>query len=283
MADMEKNISRQTRRRFIQQISFASALFLTGRITDLSAEEVHGLRAKVKLRFVLASDFHYGQPNTAFDEMTDQAINQINLFNKSSRIDFCVLNGDIIHDEKNLLPLVKKRTDNLEVPYYVVRGNHDMVTDELWNEVWKMPLNHSFEAKGSAFILADTSNVEGTYVSPDLQWLKEKLEQYKSKKNVFLVLHIPQAKWTEHAIDTPDFFELIHKYPNVRAGFHGHVHDQDGVFMARNIPFLFDSHVGGSWGTPYRGFRVVELLIDGTLVTYMMNPTEKLTELKYMA
>jgi hypothetical protein len=53
--------------------------------------------------------------------------------------------------------------------------------------------------------------------------------------------------------------------------------------MARNIPFLFDSHVGGSWGTPYRGFRVVELLNDGTLVTYMMNPTEKLTELKYMA
>ena len=280
---MEKSIKRQTRRSFIQQISIASALLLSGRITDLSAAEVYDLKAKVKLRFVLASDFHYGQPNTAFDEMTDKVINQINLFNKSNRIDFCMLNGDIIHNEENLLPLVKKKTDNLQVPYYVVRGNHDMVTDELWNEVWKMPLNHSFEAKGSAFILADTSNIQGTYVSPDLQWLKEKLEQYKSKKNVFLVLHIPQAKWTEHAIDTPDFFELIHKYPNVRAGFHGHVHDQDGVFMARNVPFLFDSHVGGSWGTPYRGFRVVELLNDGTLVTYMMNPTEKLTELKYMA
>lgn len=279
---MEKNISGQTRRRFIKQISFASALLLTGRITDLSAEEVYGLKAKVKLRFVLASDFHYGQPNTAFDEMADKVINQINLFNKNNAIDFCVLNGDIIHNEENLLPLVKKKTDNLQVPYYVVRGNHDMVTDELWNEVWKMPLNHSFEAKGSAFILADTSNIQGTYVSPDLQWLKEMLEKYKSKKNVFLILHIPQAKWTEHAIDTPEFFELIHKYPNVRAGFHGHVHDQDGVFMARNIPFLFDSHVGGSWGTPYRGFRVVELLNDGTLLTYMMNPTEKQGELKYL-
>lgn len=278
---MGKDINSQTRRKFIQQISLASALLLSGRITDLSAEEVYGLKAKVKLRFVLASDFHYGQPNTKFDEMTDTVINQINLFNKNNRIDFCVLNGDIIHNEENLLPLVKKKTDNLQVPYYVVRGNHDMVTEELWNEVWKMPLNHSFEAKGSAFILADTSNVQGTYVSPDLQWLKEKLEQYKSKKNVFLILHIPQAKWTDHAIDTPEFFELIHKYPNVRAGFHGHVHDQDGVFMAKNIPFLFDSHVGGNWGTPYRGFRVVELLIDGTLITYMMNPTEKLAELKY--
>jgi excinuclease ABC subunit C len=87
-------------------------------------------------------------------------------------------------------------------------------------------------------------------IAQELKERLELLEQYKSKKNVFLVLHIPQAKWTEHAIDTPDFFELIHKYPNVRAGFHGHVHDQDGVFMARYIPFLFDSHLGGSWGTP---------------------------------
>jgi predicted phosphodiesterase len=278
---METNVKSESRRKFIQQISLASALLLGGRITDLSAQEVFGLKAKVKLRFVLASDFHYGQPETAFDEMTDKVINQINLFNKSNRIDFCVLNGDIIHNEENLLPLVKKKTDNLQVPYYVVRGNHDMVTDELWNEVWKMPLNHSFEAKGSTFILADTSNIKGTYVSPDLKWLKEQLEQYKNKNNVFLVLHIPQALWTNHAIDTPEFFELIHKYPNIRAGFHGHVHDQDGVFMAKNIPFLFDSHVGGNWGTPYKGFRVVELLHDRTLITYMMNPTEKQAELKY--
>jgi hypothetical protein len=57
---------------------------------------------------------------------------------------------------------------------------------------------------------------------------------------------------------------------------HGHEHDQDGVKMIDNIPFMFDSHVGGNWGTPYRGFRVVELLNDGTLISYMMNPTEKL-------
>jgi hypothetical protein len=51
--------------------------------------------------------------------------------------------------------------------------------------------------------------------------------------------------------------------------------------MVDNIPFMFDSHVGGSWGTPYKGFRVLELLSDGTLLTYMMNPTEKLAELRY--
>lgn len=278
---MKENISNQSRRRFIHQISLASALLLSGKITDLSAEDVYSLKAKVKLRFALASDFHYGQPNTPFEETTANIIKQINLFNKSNRIDFCVLNGDLIHNEKSFLPIVKKKTDLLEVPYYVTRGNHDMVTDELWNEVWRMPLNHSFEFKDSAFILADTSNEQGTYESPDLRWLEGKLEEYKSNKNIFLVLHIPQAKLTENAIDSPGFFELIHKYPNIRAGFYGHEHDQDGVKMARNIPFLFDSHVGGNWGTPYKGFRVVELLNNGTLITYMMNPTVKLGELSY--
>ena len=278
---MEKNFKDQSRRLFIRQISLASALLLSGKITDLSAEEVYGLKSKVKLRFVVASDFHYGQPDTAFNEMTEKVISQINLFNKTNKLNFCVINGDIIHNEKSFLPLVKKKIDQLDVPYFVTRGNHDMVTSEFWNEVWKMPLNHSFETKDAAFILADTSNEQGTYVSPDLVLLESKLEQYKNKKNVFLILHIPQAKWTKHAIDTPDFFTLIKKYPNIRAGLHGHEHDQDGVKMVNNIPFLFDSHVGGNWGTPYNGFRVLELLSDGTLLTYMMNPTEKLAVLNF--
>ncbi len=278
---MDKKINDQSRRKFISQISLATALLLSGRITDLSAEEVYELKAKVKLRFAVASDSHYGQPNTAFDAMMDKVINQINTFHKSDPLDFCIINGDIIHNEAALLPLAKIRIDELRVPYYVTRGNHDMVTEEFWNDVWKIPVNHSFTIKNSAVLLADTSNERGIYLAPDLDWMKEKLDEYKSKKNVFLFLHIPQAKWTANAIDTPAFFELIKKYPNIRAGFHGHEHDQDGVKMVGNIPFLFDSHIGGNWGTPYKGFRVIELLNDGTLVTYMMNPMEKLAELRY--
>jgi hypothetical protein len=46
--------------------------------------------------------------------------------------------------------------------------------------------------------------------------------------------------------------------------------------MRDNIPFLFDSHFGGNWGTNYKGFRVVELLKDHSMLTYLMNPTEKI-------
>jgi Icc protein len=270
-----------SRRLFIRNISFASAVLLTGKINFLSAAEVAELETKVQLRFAIASDFHYGQPDTLFEQMASTVIQQMNSFHKDSKLDFCVLNGDLIHNEKTFMPQVKQIADQLKVPYYVTRGNHDHVTPEEWKAVWGTALNHDHTVKKIPIILGDTSNEKGDYLSPGLAWLEERLEAHKQHPHVFLFLHIPQYKWTKNAIDTPAFFTLIHRYPNVRAVFHGHEHDQDGVNMHGKLPFLFDSHVGGNWGTAYKGFRVVELLDDGTLVTYMMNPGVKMNELKY--
>lgn len=247
----------------------------------LSANYVLGLRSKVKLRFVVASDVHYGQPNTPFEQMTETVVNQINLFHQQSPLDFSVVNGDLIHNEKAFLPLVKGKLDALKMPYYVTRGNHDMVTPEYWNSVWGMPLNHDIVVKGNGILLGDTSNEQGVYLSPDLSWLNKTLETHKDKNQVFIFLHIPQAKWTKNGISTPEVFDIIKKYPNVKAVFHGHEHDQDGAQMVEKVPYIFDAHVGGNWGTPYKGFRVVELLKDNSMITYMMNPTDKLNELSF--
>ncbi len=182
----------------------------------------------------------------------------------------------IIHDKKDFLPLAKQKIDALDPAYYVTRGNHDMVSADYWQEVWGMPLNHTVIAKDQAVILADTSNEAGKYLSPNLEWLQEQLEANKKRKHVLLFLHIPQKAWTSNAVNTPGFESLVDKYPNVTAIFHGHEHDQDGVKLLgnRQTPCLFDAHMGGNWGTPYKGFRVVEILKDGTLVSYMMNPDE---------
>lgn len=270
-----------SRRAFIKNVSFATAFLVTGNLRKLSAAELYQMRGKVAMRFVVASDAHYGQPNTAFDEMIEKLINQINLFHKENPLDFCVINGDLIHNEKTLLPKVKQKLDLLTMPWHVTRGNHDMVTEEEWRTVFNKPLNYDAVVKKNALIFGDTSNEKGTYLSPDLVWLQKTLDDHKKQKQIFLFLHIPQAKWTANGIDTPAFFELIHQYPNIKAVFHGHEHDQDGVKMDKNIPFLFDSHIGGNWGTAYKGFRVVELMDDGMMVTYMMNPVEKMAELSY--
>lgn len=270
-----------SRRHFIKNISFATALLVGGGIKFLTASEVHELKAAVKLRFAVASDGHYGQAKTQFDEFFSTITQQINGFHQQNRLDFCVINGDIIHDDKELLLKAKQKIDQLTMPYYVTRGNHDKVSPEHWESVWKTPLNHDVVIRKNAILLGDTSNEKGEYLSPDLKWLEEKLTAHRKLEHTFIFLHIPQAKWTANAIDTPAFFELLKKYPNVKAVFHGHEHDQDGVKMKDNIPYLFDTHFGGNWGTSYKGFRVVELLKDNSMLTYLMNPTEKINILTY--
>lgn len=275
---MDQNSS--TRRSFLKNISLATAFFAVGGFKEIGASVVFENRKNVALRFVVASDAHYGQPGTAYDAMIEKITTQINMFHKETPLDFCVINGDIIHNEKHLLPLAKQKLDALNPKYYVTRGNHDMVTADYWQEVWGMPLNHMVEIKKNAIILGDTSNEDGKYLSPDLNWLAKQLEANKQKKNVFLFLHIPQKAWTANAIDTPGFEALVNQYPNITAIFHGHEHDQDGVKLlgSRQVPCLFDAHMGGNWGTPYKGFRVVEMLKDGTLLSYMMNPSLKINE-----
>ena len=253
-----------------------TAIMASGGFQYISAANLFELRKKVKLRFIVASDAHYGQPETLYDEMAGTFIEKANLFHSNQPCNFCMLNGDIIHDEPHFMPLAKSKFDGLKMPFYVTKGNHDRISDDAWNGIWKMPVNYYFKKRKNTFLLATTSDEEGTYLAPNISWLKEKLEENKKQKNVFIFIHIPQAKWTSHAIDTPEMFELFSDYKNIKAVFHGHVHDQDGIFTKNGIPFVFDAHIGGSWGTEYRGFRVVEVLKNNTLVTYMMNPTEAL-------
>jgi predicted phosphodiesterase len=230
---------------------------------------------------VVASDGHYGQKGTESDSFYETLVKHVSDFNSANKLDFCVINGDIIHDGKDLLTPAKKHLDKLPTKYYVTKGNHDRVSDQYWNEVWGMPVNHEVRLKENTLLLATTSNEQGDYLSPNLEWMKAKLDENKKQTNIFIFIHIPQAKWTENGIETPAFFEMLNSYKNVRGVFHGHEHDQDGVKTVNSLPFMFDSHFGGSWGTSYRGFRVVELVQQKSLLTYIMNPTEKINQASF--
>ena len=269
------------RRDFIKHISSASLVMLGGNVINLTAADAADLRKNTLLRFVVASDGHYGQQGTESDSFYETLVKHVSEFNATNKLDFCVINGDIIHDGKDLLVTAKKHLDKLPAKYYVTKGNHDRVSDQYWNEVWGIPVNHEVRLKENTLLLATTSNEDGDYLSPDLDWMKSKLESNKKQKNVFISIHIPQAKWTKNGIDTPAFFEMLKSYKNVRGVFHGHEHDQDGVKTVDNLPFMFDSHFGGSWGTSYRGFRVVELVKDKSFLTYIMNPTEKINQASF--
>ena len=267
------------RKEFLRITAPAFLLLANGKIVKaqnyLLAEQE---RRKVRLRFVVASDGHYGQPETDYENYFATVVSQINEENEKKSFSFCVINGDIIHDDKQFYPAAKKTLDNLRMKYYVSQGNHDHVTPQEWEAIWSLPLNYDFSHGKNSFLIGTTSNENGEYLCPDIKWFSEKLEEYKNQHNIFIFIHINPGKQTKNAVDCPELFELFAKHKNIRAVFNGHDHDEEGIKMKNDIPFVFDAHFGGNWGTAYRGFRVVEILKDNSGLTYIMNPTEKINE-----
>ena len=267
------------RRDFIKIASPIFVLLANGKIVSANERWINEVaKPKVKLRFVVASDGHYGQPGTDYENYFSALVNRINEEHSRNPFAFGVINGDIIHDDKKHYPGAKAALDKLAMKYYVSQGNHDLVNAAEWESIWKMPVNLDFKIKKNSFLVGTTSNEKGTYLCPDLNWFEQKLEEHKKQDNLFIFIHINPGKLSKFAVDCPPFFELLGKHKNVRAVFNGHDHDAQGIVKKNDIPFMFDAHFGGNWGTEYRGFRVVELLKDNSIVTYIMNPTVKINE-----
>lgn len=271
------------RRKFIKNVSALAIILANGNI--LSAADNLNLdewnKQKVILRFVVTSDGHYGQKDTAFEKYFETLVNRINIEHSKDSFAFCMVNGDIIHDDKILYPAAKKALDKLVLKYYVSQGNHDHATAGEWESIWQIPVNHDFTIKENTFLIATTSNETGAYLCPDIKWIEAKLEQHKQQKNIFIFLHINPGKQTKNAVDCPALFTVFAKYKNIRAVFNGHDHDEDSIKIKEEIPFIFDAHFGGNWGTAYRGFRVVEILKDNSIITYIMNPLDKINEASF--
>ncbi|HXI01454.1 MAG TPA: metallophosphoesterase [Sphingobacteriaceae bacterium] len=262
------------RRKFITGISCISILLADGKV--VKATELLVPKSKLKLRFFVASDGHYGQPDIPSDEYFKTLVESVNSWNKTDKAKFIAINGDIIHDKKEFLLPAKQWLEKLDIPYYVTKGNHDTVEDDYWNKTFNTSLNYSFKKGSDAFVFANTSNLKGEYVCPDVKWMEAELNKYKGYNNIFIFIHITPIKWTAHGIDWPQLIELFTHYPNIRAVFNGHDHQQDDIKVKNNISYLFDGHFGGSWGVPYRGFRMVEIYTDNTIQTCLFDPTAKL-------
>jgi 3',5'-cyclic-AMP phosphodiesterase len=259
------------RRQFIKN----SLMLITGAgiATHATAASLDLLtRSEIILRFAVASDGHYGQAGTNFDADHDEMMDWLRQEHQQQTLSFCMFNGDLIQDDPTLFSSVKKKYDSLQIPYYVSRGNHDRCDASTWKQAWGHDLDYSFEIAGNAFVVLDTSNISGEYVCPNVKLAKRKLDAYRRSENIFVFMHIPLKPWTKNAIDCPQLTDLFSKQKNLRAVFHGHEHDHDGPFIEKGKPYLFDSHIGGNWGTAYRGYRIVEVFESGQVVTYQVNP-----------
>jgi hypothetical protein len=268
-----------SRRNFIGQTIKSAILIGAGNTITSFANNSFALphAADIKLRFAIASDGHYGQPETRFDEQHGEMIDWLNQEHLSRGLDFTVINGDLFHDDEKFLPAIKAKLDALRMPWHVSHGNHDKTSEENWTGIFSKPWHYSFERGDTGFITLNTASPGGDYICPDIEWTKNALNHFADKKHVFVFMHITPFKWTKGGIDCPEVVELFNKQTNLTAVFHGHDHDMDDVKEANGKYYFFDSHIAGNWGTAYRGYRVVELLHNGNVLTYQLNPSEKTT------
>ncbi|MFT4094015.1 MAG: metallophosphoesterase [Niabella sp.] len=266
------------RKEFLQLAAPAFLLLANGDITKVYGRLSTLSKKKTLVRFAIASDIHYGQDKTDYDHFLKTAIAKINNEHAKVPFDFCMLNGDIIHNDPKHYDAAKSHIGQLQMPWYVTPGNHDMVTAEQWQQIWNRPVNYDFKVGETVFLAGTTSNEKGEYICPDIQWFEQKLAAHQSAKNLFIIIHINPAKLTKFGIDCPEFISLLKKYKNIRAVFNGHDHDEDGIKKHEGIPFVFDAHAGGDWGTSYKGFRIVELLENNSILTYVMNPDDQINK-----
>jgi len=232
-------------------------------------------RKRVKLRVAIASDGHYGQPDTQYFGMHSEMVSWINAENEVRGVDFAFINGDLFHNDISFLEPVKKHWDKLSMPYYVSHGNHDMIDEENWTKTFNNSWHYGFEKKDIGFVVLNTADDKGTYISPDVDKTRQLLKKYEQHKQLFVFMHITPIKWTTHGIDCPEVVTLFNNQANLKAVFHGHDHDQDNIKENKGRPYFFDSHVAGNWGTTYRGYRILEVMKNSNILTYQMNPAKK--------
>lgn len=246
---------------------------------------------KLKMRFAVASDLHYGQANTPFVQMAEEMVGWMNKEKQGKGLDLLFINGDLTHDNPQLLlELRDKQLSKLEVPYYCTKGNHDYLDPkeksptESWKKIWGYDANHTVTHKKFAFVLADTSAPakSNIYRAASREWLKAEFEKYAKAPAIFSLIHIQQRKhkvcgWPQHGVNDVNQVEegeavmsLLETTPNVRGVFHGHNHDQTSMWISGDRRYFFDSHVGGSWGAA-KGYRIVEIDESNRMVTYQVN------------
>jgi len=241
--------------------------------------EDNKLRETLKLRFAIASDGHYAQPNTNSDVFYSDLVRWLGQEHQKNHLDMIIINGDIVHDRPDLLKKVKETyLDKLPAPCYTIPGNHDLADARVWKNVFGYEDNHVIDKGDIGFVLANTADTKGAYICPDYNFLKSSLDKFSSKEIVFVILHVAPYQWLPEEkslfLNCPEIVTLLHSYPNIKAAFHGHDHTLDSIRYTNKLLHLFDSHFGGSWGTAYKGYRIVEVTMANKISTYQVNASQ---------
>ena len=219
------------------------------------------------------------------DSLLTAAVDAIN----SLKPEFTVVTGDLVNDVDDPLQdeLFRKGIARLDIPYYLLPGNHDYRND--WTEKIKNDYvaqrgydRFAFTKNGCAFIGIDSNRIKAKATEAENEqwaWLEGELKKAKKAKYTFLFLHCPIFK---KDIDEPEDYEnfpmesrrkyidLLKEY-GVDAVLAGHTHkDYDTVF--EGIRLVAANPVCNGLGHGQPGFNTVSLTKDGFEIEFHPTP-----------
>lgn len=201
------------------------------------------------IKFVQVTDAHLDTNSEYSQRVLKSAVEDIN---KQQDVSFVVFTGDNINNptEENLRDFVKI-VSKLNVPYYVVLGNHDVYKSKDMSKVRYYEIlresnifykqrtpNYEFKKNGFVFLIVDGAKEVipgsiGYYRKDTLDWLDKKLTKYADKP-VIIFQHFPVEYPTSNLSETrlkthktyrvDDYKDILENHQNVLAIISGHFH-----------------------------------------------------------
>ncbi|MFC1483733.1 PQQ-binding-like beta-propeller repeat protein [Candidatus Neomarinimicrobiota bacterium] len=218
-----------------------------------------------EIRFAWLSDTHIGAPGADYD--LRQVVGDINSLED---LDFAVITGDITEvDIGGNLGLAKRILDSLDVPYYIIPGNHDTRWSSsggtrfvsLWGDDKFIFRQGDFYFiglhQGPLMRMGD-----GSFARQDLLWLESVLDTLADRSaNLCFITHYPIDESVSNSVE---FLSIIREH-NPRLILHGHGHANRAT-MFGGIPGLMGRSTlrrNSSAG----GYNVVRILTDSVIVS----------------
>lgn len=198
----------------------------------------------------------------------DETENFVSKVNQEPFIDFVIHVGDIadfglpkqyLWGNSYLL--------KLNIPYFVVVGNHDLVGNGLkaYNEMYG-PLNFSFIYNKVKFVFVNTNSREFMFSGnvPDIQWLDNQLKPGMEFTRAVVIFHVPPTHEDFDAALAESFHNTLIHYNNVLFTVHGHLHEFE-IYKPYNEDITFLN----IYGIEYNKFNVIKISNDLFEVTAM--------------
>ena len=199
------------------------------------------------IKFVQVTDAHLDVNSEFSQNVLKAAVFDIN---KQSDVSFVVFTGDNINSaDENELRTFVKIVNKLNVPYYVVLGNHDVYKTKNMSKIQYFDIlreghpfrlqrkaNYKFVKNGFVFLTVDGAKEiipgpTGYYRQDTLDWVDKVLSKNK-KKSVIIFQHFPLVYpessagrlKTHKTYKAEKYQDILDKHNNVLAVLSGHFH-----------------------------------------------------------